>query len=270
MRKMWPVLAALVVLTSACRLETNVSISIVEDGSGSFVTELGLDEEMQSLLESFGGSEGLLSGLDLGGVTPTETRVEGGMTYYSASQSFSTVAELQGLLAENQDQAAFEDFQLDVDEDGDLLVAKTGPLTGQDGVDVDSLPFDPTALTDEAFSANIFVTLPGKVVRHNADEEMSDGRLRWAISLTDPIDIEAESSLTEGSFPWLPVGIAAVALLGVGGFMLTRRREDASAAALQATEAPPAPMGFGEPVTPGEPGLGAPQSQLPPELPPKG
>ena len=245
MRKMWPVLAALVVLTSACRLETNVTINVEEDGSGTFVTELGLDDEMQGLLESFGGSEDLLSGLDLGGETPVETRTEGEMTYFAASQAFTDIAQLRSLLEENQDQAAFDDFQLDVDEDGALLVAKTGPLGTQDGVDVDSLPIDPSALTDDVFSANVFVTLPGKVVRHNANEVMADGRLRWQISLTEPLDIEAESSLTEGGLPWLPIGIAAVAVLGIGGFLVTRRKDDSSSAALRATEAPPAPMDFG-------------------------
>jgi len=242
---MWPVLGALVVLTSACRLETNVSINVEEDGSGTFVTELGLDEEMQGLLESFGGSDDLLAGLDLGGVTPAETRTEGEMTYFAASQAFTDIAQLRGILDENQDQAAFEEFQLDVDEDGALLVAKTGPLSTQDGIDVDALPIDPSALTDDVFAANVFVTLPGKVVRHNADEVMSDGRLRWTISLTEPLDIEAESSFSEGGLPWLPIGIAAVAVLGIGGFLVTRRKDDSSAAALRATGAPPAPMDFG-------------------------
>jgi hypothetical protein len=245
---MWPVLAALVVLTSACRLETNVTINVAEDGSGTFVAELGIDDEMQGLLESFGGSEDLLAGLDLGGVTPAETRTEGDMTYFAATQAFTDIAQLQAILDENQDQAAFEEFQLDVNEDGALLVAKTGPLSTQDGVDVDALPIDPSALTDDVFAANVFVNLPGKVVRHNADEVMSDGRLRWKISLTEPLDIEAESSLSEGGVPWLPIGIAAVAVLGIGGFLVTRRRDDASSSALRATEAPPAPMGFGDPT----------------------
>jgi hypothetical protein len=243
---MWPVLAALVVLTSACRLETNVTINVAEDGSGTFITELGIDEEMQGLLESFGGSEDLLAGLDLGGITPAETRTEGDMTYFAASQAFTDIAQLRALLDENQDQAAFEEFELDVNEDGALLVAKTGPLSTQDGLDVDALPIDPTSLTEDVFAANVFVTLPGKIVRHNADEVLPGDRLRWSISLTEPLNIEAESSLTEGGLPWLPIGIAAVAVLGIGGFLVTRRRDDASSVALRATDAPPAPMGFGD------------------------
>jgi len=268
MRKMWPVLAALVVLTSACRLETNVTIDVAEDASGTFVTELGIDEEMQGLLESFGGSEDLLAGLDLGGATPVETRTEGDMTYYAASQSFTDITELRSLLDENQDQAAFEQFELDVNEDGALLIAKTGPLSGQEGFDVDSLPIDPTTLTEDVFAANIFVKLPGKVTRHNANEVMSDGRLRWAVSLTDPLDIEAESSFNEGGIAWLPIGIAAVAVLGIGAFLVTRRREDTATAALRATEQPPVPMGFGEPVPPeteprSEPARGIGEERLP-------
>lgn len=265
MRKLLPLLAAVVLLTSACRLETNVTIDVNEDGSGSFTTELGLDEEMQGVLESFGGGEDLLSGLDLGGATPTETRVEGAMTYYSASQEFTDVAELESLLNDNQDQVAFDEFTLEVTEDGASFIAKTGPLSGQGELDPASLPFDPATLTEDIFSANIYVKLPGTVTTHNADEETSDGRLRWAISLTDPLDMEAETTFGGSGIPWVPIGIAAVVVLGIGGFLMTRRKEDAATVALRATEAPPAPMDFSTTVDTGLP----PDIDLPPELPPQ-
>ena len=263
MRKMWPLLAALVVLTSACRLETNVIIEVNDDGSGIITTELGLDEEMQGLLESFGGGDDLLSGLDFGNANPTETRVEGDMTFFGASQEFANTSEVQSLLDENQDQASFEDFQLSVDEEGALLVARTGPLSAQDGLDPGSLPFDPTTITDDVFAANILVKLPGNVTEHNADEVLSDGTLRWGISLVDPLDIQAESSFGGGGFPWLPVGIAAVAILGLGAFFAMRNRDDASAAALAATDVPPAPMDFSSSE------LNTAAGELPPELPPQ-
>lgn len=282
MRKMWPALVALVILTTACRLETNVIIEVQDDGSGTVTTELGLDEEMQGLLESFGGGEDILAGLDFGTANPTETRVEGDMTFFGASQSFTDVAEVQTLLDENQDQASFEEFELSVDEDGATLVARTGPLSAQDGLDPESLPFDPSQLTDDVFAANIFVSMPGRVTQHNADEVMADGRLRWSISLTDPLDIEAEATFGGGGVPWLPIGIAAVVVLGLGGFLVLRNREGtASAAALAATDAPPAPMDFsdqglatgstfdGAGETP-PPADQAPRSDLPPELPRQG
>ncbi len=264
MRKMWPILAALVVLTSACRLETNVSIAVNEDGSGTFTAELGLDEEMREALEGFGGSDELLSGLELGDGTPTETRTEGDMTYISSTQSFTDTADLQRVIDANQEQASFEDFQLEVDEDGARVVAKTGPLAGEDGA-ADELPFDLSALSDDFFSANIFVTLPGTLKRENADEVMGDGRLRWAISVTEPIDIEAETSFDEGGVPWLPIGIVAVAILGVGAFAATRRKGDAAKEALRSTEVPPPPLDF----TPAAGTEGTVQSNLPPELPPQ-
>ncbi len=266
MRKMWPILAALVVLTSACRLETNVSIDVNEDGSGTFTAEIGLDQEMRDALEGFGGSDDLLSGLDLGDGTPTETRTEGDMTYISATQSFADPTELKTVVDANQDQASFEEFELDVTEDGARLIARTGPLAGEDGTGADELPIDISALSDDFFSANIFVKLPGTVKKENANEIMADGRLRWAISVTDPIDIEAETSLGSNGIPWLPIGIAAVAILGVGAYAVTRRKDDPAKAALGSTEAPPAPMGFGDAAT--EAGR-ATQSELPPELPPQ-
>ncbi len=265
MRKMWPLLAALVVLTSACRLETNVTIDVNDDGSGTITTELGLDQEMQDLLESFGGGEDLLSGLDFGDASPTETRVEGDMTFFGASQTFTDPSEVQSLLDENQDQASFEDFQLTVDEEGAVLIARTGPLGDQEGLDPGSLPFDPSTITDEVFAANIFVRMPGNVTEHNADEVLSDGTLRWGISLTDPLDISAESSFGGGGVPWLPIGIAAVAILGIGAFLMMRGGRDTASAALAATDAPPAPTDFTDPATRAAEAAG----ELPPELPPQ-
>jgi len=263
MRKMWPILAALVVLTSACRLETNVSIDVNEDGSGTFTAEIGLDQEMRDALEGFGGSDDLLSSLELGDGTPTETRTEGDMTYVSSTQSFADAVELQTVIDANEDQASFEEFELEVTEDGARLVAKTGPLAGEDGTGADELPFDISALSDDFFSANIFVKLPGTVTKENADETMSDGRLRWAISVTDPIDIEAETSLGSTGIPWLPIGIAAVAILGVGAYAVTRKKDDVARTALQSTEVPPAPMDFSAGADATRP------SELPPELPPQ-
>jgi len=247
-RKMWPVLAALVILTTACRFETNATFEINDDGSGRFMAELGLDDEMRDLLESFGGGDDLLSGLDIGGGEPVETRIEGDMTFFSSSQSFADTAELKAILENNNDQVTFEELDLEVDERGARFVAKTGPLAAADGIDINSLPIDPTTLTDDVFSANIFVKLPGNLDKHNADEVMSDGRLRWAISFTDPIDIEAESNFGGGGIPWLPIGIATITILGVGGFLVARRSsQDAAAAAVGSMQAPPAPMDFSAP-----------------------
>lgn len=271
MRKMWPVLAALVVLTSACRLETNVMINVNEDGTGTFTTELGLDDEMNEILEGFGGSAELLGSLDLGDGA-TETRIEGDMTYVSSSQSFASIDELKAVVAENEDQATFDEFEFDVDEDGARIVAKLAALAGEDGVDTDSLPFDLSSLSDDAFSASIFVTLPGNVTEHNADEVLADGTLRWKVSVTDPIDIEAESTFGGDGVPWLPIGAAAVAILGIGGFLAMRNRGDKSSEALRATEVPPAPMDFSSsPESAGETtGTGFGEFERPPDLPPSG
>lgn len=269
MRKMWPLLAALVVLTSACRLETNVIINVNDDGSGTFTTELGLDDEMQSLLESFGGGTDLLSGLDFGAGSPTETRVEGDMTFFGASQDFSDPSEVQAVLDANQDQASFEDFQLSVDDKGAVLIARTGPLGEQEGLDPGALPFDLSTIGADNFAANIFVKLPGNVTEHNADEVTADGSLRWGISLTDPLDISAESSFGGDGIPWLPIGIAAVAILVIGAFFMMRNRQDSASTALASADTPPAPMDFTDPATRASQAAGEAVGDLPPELPPQ-
>jgi len=266
MRKMWPVLAALIVLTSACRLETNVTIDVAEDGSGTFVAELGLDDEMRGLLDSFGGSDELLAGLQLGDGT-SETRTEGEMTYVSATQSFADLDTLREVVRSNQEQITFEVFEIDVDDDGARVIAKTGSLAGANDIDTDSLPFDVSSIGPDVFSANIFVKLPGDRATDNADEVMADGSLRWSISVTDPINIEAETTFGGGGLPWLPIGVGAIAVLGVGAFMVARKQGDAASTALAATEAPPAPLDFSDPAGASFEVLDP--AEIPPEFPPQ-
>jgi hypothetical protein len=84
--------------------------------------------------------------------------------------------------------------------------------------------------------------------------------------VTEPIDIEAETSFGNNGIPWLPIGIVAVAILGAGAFLVTRKKDDAARTALQSTEVPPEPMDFSGPAAGA---AGAEQSELPPELPPQ-
>ena len=260
MRKVW-LLLGVVLLTSACRLETNVSIDVADDGSGTVTTELGLDEEMRGLLDSFGGEE-VITSLDLGGASPTETRTDGDMTFYGATQPFADVSDLEALVRENDEQVIFDEFSLDVTDDGALLIARMAPLSEQRNLNAQSLPFDPASLTDDVFAASLFAKLPGTVVTHNADEVMADGRLRWDVSFTEAINIEAETSFGGNGIPWIPIGIVGAATVaGLAGMTAARRNRKNEAAALASTEAPPAPMDFSD--------LGAASTELPPELPPQ-
>ena len=48
----------------------------------------------------------------------------------------------------------------------------------------EGLGLDPTLLTEEFFSVNVIVGMPGTVEESNADRTLSDGRLQWSLPLT--------------------------------------------------------------------------------------
>ncbi len=127
-----------------------------------------------------------------------------------------------------------------------MRVAATAGAPGDlaEGVDLPiSLDF-----FDSAFSASVIIGMPGSVTEHNADEVLSDGRLKWEISLTEGVDIQAVSDLSESSFPWAFV-IVIILLLAAAALVLVvmRRNATTSAAAIAATPPPPEPMGFDTP-----------------------
>ena len=256
MRKMWVLAALGGVLLAGCRAETNVIVDILEDGSGTYTVELGLDDELQQLLDAFTGGEGdgLIPGfdLDIPGIegNPLETlesRVEGDMTFYANTDQFADPAGLEQLIAEAGGENNFETFSLTVE--GDIVTLRaTAGAPGQLIEDAGDLPISPD-LIGEAFEANVIVAMPGSVTERNADEVLADGRLRWEISLSDGVDILAVSDLSESSFPWWLVGVVVVAaILLAAGLWVSSRSAGRPSRALAGTQAPPPPTSFDEPV----------------------
>jgi hypothetical protein len=239
--KMWRLVWVLALLTTACRAEVNLVLDVNEDGSSTVEAEVGVDQEVKDLVGSLAnGDLDILTGLDFGIEGVTEQRTEGDMTYYVTPAAFDSVAALTGVVGEGDGTGPFRRFSLTVDDDGAELDATLAPLGGSD-FNTDELPLDPTTISGQLFSASVIVTLPGTIEEHNADEQLADGSLRWAIPITgDELTLHARSSYGSSGFPvWLAVVLALLAAAGIALWAISARRTRRAVAAIEAAAAPP-------------------------------
>ena len=230
MKRLLLLVAAIALLTVACRAEINVLVDIEEDRSGTIAFEFGLDDEFRELIESSGGTtDDVFGDFDLGmeGGTVTE-RTEGDMVYTGATQDFNDISEVMAdLIGDTSDEALFTEFSFVMDDETAALSATASQSTE----DLGEIPFDPTEITDDVLSANFILGMPGTVVEHNADEVLSDGRLRWALPILGGTKtFIAKSEFGGGSSLWwlwillgvvLVVGVAAI----IAAVVLGKRQE---------------------------------------------
>ena len=245
MRKYLFIFALLALALSACRVESNVVLSIEEDGSGTVGFELGMDQEFRDLMEQSGGSlDDILTDLpDLGGqdVTPTN-RTDGDMTYIGVE---SAVDDISAFDFSSQGGEFFSAFSYEFDRKTASLTAtiSAGDIAGDAGAG--DLPFDMSALTGEFFSANVVISMPGTVVEHNADEVLGDGTLVWEIPLSGSTEIFAKSSFGGSSNSWIVWVLGLVLLVGVVAAVtatIVSRKESKKAVAAAAAAAASTPV----------------------------
>jgi hypothetical protein len=247
MRKYLFIFALFALALSACRVESNVVLSIEEDGSGTVGFELGMDQEFRDLMEQSGGSlDDILTDLpDFGGqnVTPTN-RVDGDMTYIGVE---SVVDDISAFDFSADGGEFFSAFSYEFDRKTASLTAtiSSGDIAGDAG----DLPFDMSSLTGEFFSANVVISMPGTVVEHNADEVLGDGTLVWEIPLSGSADIFAKSSFGSSSNSWIVWVLGLVLLVGVVAAVtatIVSRKESKKAVAAAASASvdtmPPPPL----------------------------
>lgn len=265
MKKLLLLVAGIALLTVACRAEVNVLVDVNEDKSGTLAFEVGLDDEFRELIESSGGTtDDLFGDLNLG----TDLEVEGGtvierteedMTFTGAQKEFSDVSEvITDLAGDTGGDAVFSEFSFVMDDESAALSA----TASAEEQDVGDIPFDPTDLTDDVFSANFILDMPGTVVEHNADEVLSDGRLLWTLPIFGGTkDFVAKSEFGGGSsLWWLWIILGVVLVVGViaiiAAVVLGKKQEkqavtDAAAAypqpAVDALDLPPAGAASGPP-----------------------
>ncbi len=245
MRKFLFIFALLAIALSACRAESNVILTIEDDGSATVGAEMGFDQEFRDLLEQAGVSPddmfSKLSGFGGEDLQPI-LRTDGDMTYFGASSSVDDLSTLD-LSQEGMDffSEFFSTFSYEFDDSSARLTATVeSPDFGGVGED---LPFDPSAITREVFSANVIVSMPGTVDEHNADEVRSDGTLVWNIPLTGSTTIVATSKYGSSSNSWIfwvLGGVLIVGIVAAATAMIVSRKEaekavEAAAAAHAAT-----------------------------------
>lgn len=232
MKKIVLLVAGLALLSAACKAEVNVLVDIDDDRSGTVAFEFGLDDELRGLLESSGGTaDDLFGELDLGvaaeGGTVTE-RTEGDMTFTGATKDFDDISEvITDLAGDESGDAIFSDFSFVMDDESAAFAA----AASAEEQDVGDLGLDPTSLTGEVFSANFILEMPGTVVEHNADEVLSDGRLKWTLPILGGTKkFVAKSEFGGGSnLWWLWIVLGVVLVVGViaiiAAVVLGRRQE---------------------------------------------
>lgn len=148
----------------------------------------------------------------------------------------SNVEDLSTFDADSAQAEAFSSFSYVFDESSARLEASVdaqdiGELGGE------GLPIDPSQLTDEFFSANVIVTMPGTVTEHDADEVRSDGTLVWKIPFTGSKEINATSEFGSSSSSWILLIVLAVVIVGViaaAVATIVSRRESKNAVAAAA------------------------------------
>jgi hypothetical protein len=241
MRRLLPLVALLALLTAACRIEMNISADIRQDGSGVISAEIGLDEEAASMMEQFGGEGDLFGENPLADLPDVETREEdrGGMHFRIWSAQVEDIdAVIQGQMVSGPD-SFIEEFNLTIEPTRVEVVGRGSAGTLMEGAE-DFLPADQLA---ESVAINLRLTLPGKILEHNADAK--DGNtLTWEVPLIgEALDIRAVSDPTQsesGGFPtWAIIVIAAVVVAGVATILLVGRRRSRAVAAPPPPPPPP-------------------------------
>jgi hypothetical protein len=232
MKKLILLFAGIALLTVACKAEVNVLVDINEDRSGTIAFEFGLDEELRELLESQGGTaDDLFGELDLDiaseGGTATE-RTDGDMTFTGATNDFDDISQVMtDLVGDTSGEGMFSEFSFVMDDESAALAA----TASSEDQDMGDLGIDPTTLTGEFFSANFILGMPGTVVEHNADEVLSDGRLKWSLPILGGTKtFVAKSEFGGGSsLWWLWIVLGVVLVVGVvaiiAAIVLGRRQE---------------------------------------------
>ena len=225
MRRHIILFALLAIVLTACRVESNIILDINEDGSATVGAEVGFDDEFLALITESGGSpEDLFSDLpNFGDDVVTTERTEGDMTYFGV---VGEVDDLSTLEAGSEDLEGFQSFSYTYDDSSATLeaviaAASTGDFGGEFGI-------DPSTITEEFFSANLIVTMPGTVTESNADIVRGDGSLVWNIPLTGEKEVFATSEIGASATSWfifvLVIVLLAMAAAAIVAVVVSRRQ----------------------------------------------
>lgn len=243
----------LALLATACRAEVNFAVNVLEDGSGDFTVEAGVDEELAAVLPGDIDPLEILGGqLDLTAFEATELEPfdRDGLMFRAFRGQFTDLDALSRDFIENPS-TPFEAITVANTDEGLSIeiIVELPDLAG--AAEALGLPVDGSVLTDsEALASHVRMTLPGEVVMHDADRTLPNGDLEWDLPLTGGTKtLTAQTEFNDTSLAWIPIAIAALAIAGVAGVALLagrsrRRRELAAVAAAQEAQpwTPPQPI----------------------------
>lgn len=238
MRRLFALAAVLVLVTAACKIETNFGAVINADGTGTVIIELGVDEEAAQF---FLDGTDPFADQELADAPGARTREEkrGDLTFYIVELDVDDVTEMQeGLVG--AEGGVLNDLTITVTDD---RVTVSGSASAEESVgEAEGLDLD----IADIFSASVYFTMPGGIVSHNADRQ--DGNtLYWDVPLTGgDLNIQAESdpngtpaSGGGGGFPVWAIGLLAVAVLAAAWYFMKGRSGGAAPAAAADTPPPP-------------------------------
>lgn len=226
-------LAALVMLLTACQVTVDADVRVREDGSGTLGLVVELDDELTEALamdagQVFASMEQLPDGWS-SEVDETGQSVHLSAPFTSPAQLRERVDQLHAGLEEGEDPALIERLDLSVAEDGSTVLTgsagfvppsstglRGGPVTFE-GEDLASLLAE---RGDEVLTVDLAVHFPGQVAESNADDA-GGSTATWHLPLDGMREISATSN-PPNPFTTLMVG-GGVLLLGLAiGLGLTR------------------------------------------------
>jgi len=242
MRRLIVMASLLALVATACKLETNIGATINADGSGTVVTELGMDEEAQGVFLADGTDP--FDSEELSSCEGARTREEdrGDLHFWIIECDMADITALENTLTTSQN-TMLSSFDITVT---DTLVSVSGTASAEDTLGSQAEGFDPT-IFEQSISANLKITLPGHIISHNADSQ-SGNTLTWKIPvLGGTLDVQASSDPSGspaggggGGFPMWLIAVIAVVVLGGGYYFWTQNKKKGGAAPTADTP-PPAP-----------------------------
>lgn len=247
MRRFMALAALVALVTAACKIETNFGAVINADGSGTLIAEIGMDAEAQSFFMQ--DVDDPFEDIDLADLPDATTREErrGDMDFWIVEADVADIAAAQSDLLTGAD-SLLETFAITITDE---VVTVTGTASA-DGAFGDAGEMFDAQMFEDSISANLKITMPGRITSHNATSQEGN-TLIWAVAVLGgtPLTVEAQSDPRGtpaagnggGGIPlWVIVLIAAVIALAVLYALNQRKKggapQAATAAPTEGTEAP--------------------------------
>ena len=231
MRRLIPLLMLLALISTACRIESNLIADINADGSGVIGAEIGYDEEAASFIEQFTQGEDPFANSPMAAMPGAQSREEdrGNMHFLISTVEVEDIAAAIEQSAAADPNSLVQEFSVTVAANRVEVTGRgslAGAMAGAEGM------LSPDQLA-ESVSANIRLTLPGAILESNATSQ--DGNtLTWALPIAGgDVEISAVSDPTGsagGGFPlWAIIVIAAAAVAAIGAVVLMSRKRGGAA-----------------------------------------